>query len=114
MRKRNRAVLERGESSTSRSDCLENTKYSHYKRSKINKFNTDFLPKYTAQHAKENRYDHIKLKKQTKIVKSGPLCDASGRPHLPLDEKYTDALKGNIVNLYDPIDAHMFLFYITN
>ena len=54
-----------------------------------------FPPIHTSQeHANKKWQAHIRHRKQAKIAKSGPACDASGRPQLPLAEEYADALKG--------------------
>jgi hypothetical protein len=113
-RKRNRQSVDRPETSTSRkrtrsvvevaepSTPLKHTKASTarpgslHERANNNFFGSDFFPKYSAEHARRNRLGRKKFRNQKRIVLSGPLRDSNGQPRLPLDEKYTDALKGNM------------------
>jgi hypothetical protein len=46
------------------------------------------------EHAKQNRADCIRLKKQKVMVSEGPTLDPNGQPKLPLAAQFVQALKG--------------------
>ena len=93
-RKRGRSAVEQPQSSKLRKLDRAAIEALH-KRANSNAFGTDFFPKYTTEHARKNRLARITYRRQKEIVRSGPKCDSNGQPRLPLEEKYSNALKGN-------------------